>query len=350
MNNKNKEVAFLAVGQAGANITQEFEKLGYSAFYINTSMEDLSTLTEAKHVYHLKGGQGANKDRNKSKQLLAANIDEVVSEVKNKLLEPIIFVVFSTSGGTGSGIAPLLIDLLQDETNKTIAAIAILPSQSESVKSHINSYDACSELANIEKMGCSFFLDNNKNGNKFLINTIFVGLLDSFLSNDAVSTRGNMDRAEIKEIISTKGMSIISKLGKDKAQTSNLIQTFRNNIFAPLEEDKVVKYIAIINSTNDINTDSLNLEIGTPVDIFQGFEAPVTTCVLSGLSYPYTRLSESRDKVKANQETISKNIQSVNQNKLTEGINFLDEISALKPIIQNKKSSSRDTLMALMKK
>lgn len=38
------KIAFIAVGQAGGNIGQLFESMGYTVLYINTSREDLETL------------------------------------------------------------------------------------------------------------------------------------------------------------------------------------------------------------------------------------------------------------------------------------------------------------------
>jgi tubulin-like protein CetZ len=35
------KIAFIAVGQAGGNIGQLFESMGYTVLYINTSREDL---------------------------------------------------------------------------------------------------------------------------------------------------------------------------------------------------------------------------------------------------------------------------------------------------------------------
>lgn len=47
---KNK-IGFIAVGQAGGNIGQQFEKRGYPVLYINTSQEDLDTLKNSKLYY-----------------------------------------------------------------------------------------------------------------------------------------------------------------------------------------------------------------------------------------------------------------------------------------------------------
>ena len=51
-----ENISFIAIGQGGGNIGSLFENLGHNVLYINTSQEDLKTLDEAKHKYHVKGG------------------------------------------------------------------------------------------------------------------------------------------------------------------------------------------------------------------------------------------------------------------------------------------------------
>ena len=71
-----KKIAFIAIGQAGGNIGQLFEERGFSVLYLNTSEEDLSTLSGAKYKYHITGGEGCNKDRKKAKQLVIDDYDQ----------------------------------------------------------------------------------------------------------------------------------------------------------------------------------------------------------------------------------------------------------------------------------
>lgn len=94
-----KDIGFVAVGQAGGNIGSALEEKGFNILYLNTSSEDLSTLETAKHKYHIKGGEGCHKDRDKAKGLLAENLDEILDQVKSCVPEKIIFVIFSTGGG-----------------------------------------------------------------------------------------------------------------------------------------------------------------------------------------------------------------------------------------------------------
>ena len=137
------KIAFVAVGQAGGNIGQLFEAKGYNVLYINTSQEDLDTLDNAKYKYHIPGGEGCNKDRRKAKQLVIDDFDRIAAEIEAKIKADIIFVIFASGGGTGSGAGPMLTDLLIDE-GRSVGAITILPASSESVKAHINSYECFS--------------------------------------------------------------------------------------------------------------------------------------------------------------------------------------------------------------
>ena len=93
-----KKIAFIAIGQAGGNIGQLFEERGFSVLYLNTSEEDLSTLSGAKYKYHITGGEGCNKDRKKAKQLV---IDEIeLLECRLDDPEPMIQIRVVCSKGT----------------------------------------------------------------------------------------------------------------------------------------------------------------------------------------------------------------------------------------------------------
>ena len=110
-----KKISFVAVGQAAGNIGKLFEQKGYAVIYVNTSQEDLDTLEKAKFKYHIPQGEGCNKDRRKAKQLVIDDFDNIAAEIESKVKADMIFVIFASGGGTGSGAGPMLIDLLIDE-------------------------------------------------------------------------------------------------------------------------------------------------------------------------------------------------------------------------------------------
>ena len=111
------DYGFLCIGQAAGNIGSLFEEMGYNVLYINTSIEDLNLLKNAKHTYHVKGGEGCAKDRDKAKSLLANDLDTLINLVEEKLPQKMIFTVFASGGGTGSGLAPFLLEILNEEFN-----------------------------------------------------------------------------------------------------------------------------------------------------------------------------------------------------------------------------------------
>jgi hypothetical protein len=335
---KNK-IGFIAVGQAGGNVGRLLEEKGYDVISINTSDEDLDTLQNVKHRYHIPGGEGCNKDRNKAKQLVIDNFDAISKEINEKINKEMLFVIFSSGGGTGSGVGPMLIDLLIDD-NKTVGAITVLPGQAESLKSHINAYECFCELSNIQGMACTFIIDNEKNTDKLKLNSIFVNMFTRFLDIPAryKSEKGNIDRAEIEETLKSRGMAIVSSLSDGNNNTSALITSFRKNIFAPLEDDRVIKYITL-SAPDNSNFVELEKAVGTPIDTFRTYNNTSTICMLSGLSYPHTRLEIVRKKVMDNKDVIKKNLTATTQQKMKNDINFLDEINNS----QDKKSSPKES-------
>ena len=361
MMNSKEKVGFIGVGQAGGNIAKLFEDVGYTALYINTSEEDLKTLKNSPHQYHVPNTTGCGKDRNLAKNALANFAEEICTQINDIFTQEMIFVAFSTSGGTGSGIAPFLIDILSQETDKKICAIAILPSEKESIQAHINSYDCCKELTEIEDMGCTFFIDNNnsRSNDILTINNIFFFLLNDFLNKqDNYSVRGNIDETEVLKMLSAKGASAITILKNEKSNIKNLVDNFKNNIFAPRENDKIITYVGMYHSKEpieEIDMQTVFAEIGTPIDLFQGYESDNTVCVLSGMSYPFTRVISIRDSVMEHQEIIKKSLNVNTENKLDD--DFLSFIDGMKPKTNQKKAdevkpkklSARERLMQFKK-
>ena len=149
-----KKIGFVAIGQAGGNIGKLFESKGFTVLYLNTSQEDLQTLKNAKYTYHIAGGEGCNKDRNKAKKLVIDDFENISKEIYEKMDVSMIYVIFASGGGTGSGCGPMLIDLLLDDISggnsciESVGAITVIPGEKESVKEHINCYEWLEDLCN----------------------------------------------------------------------------------------------------------------------------------------------------------------------------------------------------------
>nr|WP_302597796.1 hypothetical protein [uncultured Cellulosilyticum sp.] len=340
-------IGFIAVGQAGGNIGSALEKNGYNVLFLNTSTEDLDTLTKVKFKYHIKGGEGCNKNRNKAKELVVEDFEQIANAINQKIPEDFIYVIFSSGGGTGSGASPMLIDLLGQHMEKKVGAITIIPGENEPLKTHINSYECFRELADIE-MASTIVLDNNAYKNKLIINQEFVKAFNLMMDMpNHKDVRGNIDKAEIKELIETRGMLTINKVEKTETTVAKLVESFKNNIYAPMESDQVIKYIGLL-AARSFEVSELKKEIGNYLDVFQGYHSEYTLCVLAGLSLPFTRLLEIKEKVKASQETITNNLSATGINKLNEEIDFLGGITTPNKAV--KVSSTNDIFAKYRKK
>ena len=334
------KIAFVAIGQAGGNIGQLFEERGFSVLYLNTSEEDLLTLEDAKFKYHITGGEGCNKDRRKAKQLVIDDYDSIATEMDAKIKADIIFVVFANGGGTGSGAGPMLCDLLIDD-GKTVGAVTVLPALDESIKSHVNAYECFSELTKIDGLSACFILDN-ENGNKLDLNKEFVEDFTAFVEipDKIQSVEGNIDKAEIQETLKAHGMAVVLQSSPDSA---DVIKKIQSNVFAPIEPDRVVKYITAAMSSEARMAD-IEKALGVPVDTFQTLSSGTVLCA-SGLSFPQTRLDLIYERIDDNRETIKKNLKATHELTMKEDIDFLSEPRASEKKDVEKKPQSRRSIM-----
>ena len=327
-----RKCGMLSIGAGGGNVGTSFYLAGYPSLFVNSARLDLDSLTEVdeKYKYHIPGGEGCNKDRKKSKELFRKDIDNIINEIKEKMpgIE-YLFIIGSAGGGTASGVLASMKRIVMNELDlKACIIVTILPNtKTESVKALINAYETLAEIEQLEEPGMTIILDNDKNSNKMRINEMFFCYLDALLTNSSSSVLGNVDNAEIEEMISTSGMAIISKLGKDKSDT-------------------LIKYMGLINTGNgkDIRIEDIYSETGIPLDTFTGYEADATICILVGLSLPYAKMAEIKEIIDSNKDTIKRNLTAQSKGKLSEGLGFFDDIIPTNKPKTEKKTSNRDLL------
>lgn len=316
------KTGFVAIGQAGGNIGQLLEKKGYPVMYLNTSTEDLDTIKDGKYKHHIQNGEGCNKDRNKAKQLIVDDYDAVADMIDNTLKTEFIFVIFSAGGGTGSGAGPMLVDMLASD-GRSVGIITVIPSAQESIKTQINAYECFKELVEIDNSGCCFILDNDKGRDRLAINTIFVNALHAFLQipERYHSKKGNIDNAEIIESLKAHGMAYVGWYPDTEAAK---LVAFDKSVFAPMQADKVVKYITYAAHESLADITDITTATGEPWDSFRAYTPKESVILLSGLSYPVDRLDKLQAQVNDNRESIIKNLSGGKGTKLEAGFDFLE--------------------------
>ena len=334
-----EQFGVLALGQCGGNIGALLEKLGYSTVYLNTSQEDLATINGA-HKIHIPGSEGAAKDRKRVLQLASDSIVEIVGRITTILSQRYIMVVFSTGGGTGSGLSIPLLSYLS-QVGKICIPVVVLPNEDkESAKSCENAYNTMAELMSIQGLGATFLLDNQKD-DKFNINNKFVKDVDTFINLQNTSTYGNIDKAERKQILSCPGVSVITRVSKPRSNEIDIVQGLHNGVYAEIES-KTAYYLGVSTSNKSLDTNSILKEFNGVFDVFSGVSEATTTVILAGLQFPQKRLLRFKDK-------FEKVVKNINMDIFNNQLPPLQTLSFTKPCIQPSHDvSPRDILLGLL--
>ena len=299
------KIGIICIGQAGGNIGVLMKNENFDVAFINSSKGDLDTLnvdTSKKH--HITDGLGCAKDRATAKQIAQKDFSNI-NEFLNKSLgeKEFYYIVFSTGGGTGSGISPVLADILTTHLGKKVGLITILPSVKDTLQAHINAYECVQEISNLKNICSTFVIDNNRKYSMLQINEKFVKLFNKIFDYKKYETnKGNIDEAEIVKLLETKGMINISTCKNDET-TNKLIENIKNDIFAPLENDSKIKYLGLSKGIK-FDEELFSKEIGKYLDKFENSNKEYTLAILSGLTLPFKRVREMKDKILSEKETI----------------------------------------------
>lgn len=336
---RNNNIGFISVGQAGGNIGRFFEKSGFKVLYINSSTEDLKTLEGASFTYHITNGEGANKNRDKAKQLVIDDYDNIASQIDSVFTDcSLIYVIFASGGGTGSGAGPMLIDIMLNSIDKSVGSIVILPDKNESVKAMMNSYECLKELTNISNMSSCFILDNSRM-DKFMINEIFVDRFVDFVSipDNYASSEGNIDYSEIMESLKCHGAAQLFSYSGETDDVAYVINHFKEDIYP--EAPKNPKYMAVV-AGDSFDIDKLYTVSGHPYDVYRAYNDDALIILMSGMSFPLERFEEIYNIVNDNKDIVI----NANADKSVDfkSFDFLDE--HVKKAAPEKELSRNDVL------
>lgn len=184
--------------------------------------------------------------------------------------------------------------------DKIICACIMIPRADELIKKRLNAYDTAKELMDIPKMGAIVFVNNeacDSNLNK--INFHLVSMLDAFFTDDSSSNVFNLDDSEKLKMLSDHGAFLIAMSSDNKTNTPednngkkvttqdmiNLLTA--NNIFLPINNDKVVTHIGIINQKdNHMDEKEIEKAVVIPENIFTGNNGSVNIVCVPGSGFP----------------------------------------------------------------
>jgi len=326
------KIGFIGIGQCGGNIVSLFQKNNYKTFYINTSLEDIQTLN-VDNYYHIQEANGCNHNRQKAINYIKSHYQNITQKIEEAFPnQEIIYLAFSKGGGTGSGISPLLLDLLTSKyKDKTFGAIAVLPDTTESVNIQLNSYNCMSQLSNIKNIGSVFILDNSKK-EKQKVNIEFFKLFNDVANIPKYTSRkGNIDTSEIKELLSIRGICTI--ITTENNDVSSIVKSLDQSCLV-YEKDKQLIYLAI-SSKNGVDINGLTNYFGKPYDTFLNYNDKQNIICMSGMSFPKQRIETIKSIIESQKEEIFKMVESSKNNSIKNEIKWDISLKEDVPINQN---------------
>ena len=278
------QVGVIGIGNTGNQIaTLAMNELKIPVLAINSSEKDLETVPDSvpkKLISSTKGlSQGAGKNRSLAKSYLKESIMKVLSsDETNKFLNDmdIIFIISSTGGGTGSGTAPLLANIIKSAYADTkVILIGVLPVNNEALSSHVNTLEYLNELYSVLENQTYMLYDNDKYAKlpSYLmmekVNREIVEDINVIRCTYNLTTRfDSIDEQDMMRLVSFPGRIVVSRLEKiqekdidGKSIEDMLIDNLKTNAHAELQRDRKVIASGIIMNLSQTLTESFDNHI-----------------------------------------------------------------------------------------
>lgn len=325
------------LGNAGNQIAALAQRIGdFPSVAINSSERDIDAIEGSVKRIIFGSREGAGKNRAIAKELLKKNVDMLLSN--EELIDMInandyIFIVSSCAGGTGSGTAPMITDILNQyynsnvgdgEKGKVFINVGILPSLGESVGALRNATEYITEMMALEGSYMLFDNDRVKGTTKEVFDKINMSVVETMkiLRGDysIQSSRGMIDEEDTRDFLTVPGMIFVDSIEgiyEENIPVDGSIEDLlmdhimRENCMVKLDRDKVVGRLAFISVLSeelthylDENLPKIRATFGEPVKDFKHvalnedrFEGNRFAVIMSGLNLPENRLVTIKNRV-----------------------------------------------------
>lgn len=249
------DVLFIGIGQCGNAITAEVmkETKRVNGLFINTNKQDLHNLSKyatQENTFIIPAASGTGRNRRKAKEYLIKQryaILELLEEYPNLNN---IHVAFSMGGGTGSGMAPALIKMLETlKPELKVNIVAVLPKKNDSQQTLFNTLSCWQDISSLNNINNIYLLDNDKRRLVSDINEEFARLFHKFLlipKNQYDQNSVVMDGSEVTLLNKANGISAIYELDnhyKDTV-TNYVARVMRKSIF--ILNSKTCQYFGLV--------------------------------------------------------------------------------------------------------
>lgn len=297
-----KKIVLIGVGNCGGQVASLAERKYtdlFDAVYINSSESDLAMIKGDNNIKFKIGNrdeiEGSGKNRAKMKEYLLADINKILGNENFQncvATKKYCYIITSAAGGTGSGAAPVLTEVMRQmfpDTNFIL--VAVLPNMNASLMEQGNTLEFLTELYDVLGDTTTYMIYDNESTVE-LPPTTALSIVNEAIVEDLRVLSGidnyptpyeSIDEADLESIISTPGRLLITRvttgLTEKAMEDDNLddiiIKTIKCSAHAETDRNKkVVRWGIITYFTEEVNAlyrpslDKLMNFIGTPFERF----------------------------------------------------------------------------------
>ncbi len=342
--------ACIGCGNAGSQFVDAAYKVGFKRVYcINSSSRDMDNdvLNEQIPCFLVgDDGRGAGMHREAAKELFKINFRQLFDNAKFKDIcdeSDVIIVGTSCSGGTGSGVSPIIVKALKQlYPSKIVMFYGILPRHTASDVELSNSVACVSEIEELNKgdnaLGIPYLLADLDYYEGISNEVAFVKVVEKMVTDIQViagdflnySKYRMIDENDMKVIISPSGYLSIYKLDNITQQMidkesiqSMLIKQIKNSPAVDIARDGLVDQMAFIYSVPEDMGDSaksgdyaeINKYVGRPLGVFENYAivhggTAQVILIVSGQSYPIGKMTMINEIITAGAENRRQKIEA----------------------------------------
>lgn len=315
------KVSVIGCGNAGSQVANLLQGQ-FPVFAINSSERDLDNrVMDSKIPAFIIGDEarGAGKNRDVAKALLKKNGRNLFEKTEFiSIIEDadVIVVCGAMAGGTGSGIAPILLDMMvQMYSQKIFIYYGILPKMTDSYQAQANTLQCYDEIVKLNipyMLGDLNFYQSDSNDKAYADIAEHIRGAICTISGEYLnySASGMIDENDMRVILSEPGYMAIYTLNNltqsdiDKKSVQNLlIDKVKHSPACPIARDGAVRQMGMIvncpedmvESTKTGDYSEITSYVGRPYAVFENYstnngQLGQFILILSGMSDPDPRM------------------------------------------------------------
>jgi tubulin-like protein CetZ len=329
------KISVVGIGNAGNQVADLAKRNGIEGLALNSSERDIASLHDVTSMV-IGDEKGAGKDRNIAKEFIQKAARDLIGEPTLKEMigvSDVVYIVSSTGGGTGSGMAPVLSDVLgRIYPAKKFILVGILPPLNESIAAQQNTIEYLKEMRQSNPV---YALYDNNNFNHLRTSEMLT-TVNREIVEDMLVVRGDyqhntpynsIDEKDMLKIIETGGRLVINRATgfkeKDidtKGIEDRLVDALKANAHAELDRDQIIKRLGLIVNLNnkvyptlDTNLPAYKDIVGEPIEGFEHIyinadesETNRVVTLMSGLSVPDDRIEKIVQRIDEASAALSK--------------------------------------------